>query len=462
MGKYFTPFPHQKLAINHMCENDEWLLFAGMGLGKTVSTLEAFTRRYLDGEVKGLLIVAPLRVSVLTWPNEVKEWLNHNWLEVANLRTKAGKQAWLDGSAQIYCINYEALPRFIDDYIRGMKKSDMPANMVVFDESSVAKNPNSKRINHFRRYASKYFDVRGALTGTPLPNTHEDLYAQVRLIDRGKRFGSSFYRFRQEYFEPENNFSQYPKYVLRDGAKELIEGVISDITLTLRSEDYLKIPPTTFNDVEVKLNAESKKIYKKVEKEFLHLLTSGDKIKAINSAVLANKLLQITGGSIYTVDEFDEKTDESEVIHTCKVDALKKLHAERHHAPMLVAANFRHEIEQIVNECGAVEFSEDILDDWDAGNLPMMVAHPKSIGHGLNLQHGGSDIAWFSLPWSREIYDQFNARLARTGQKKETFVFRLVCPDTIDDAVAESLRHKGDNQSGFMGALVNLQQMRQS
>jgi len=454
----FSPLEHQHLAIDHMHEKDIALLFAGMGLGKTASTLEAFNRRFLDGDCKGVLIVAPLRVAVLTWPDEVKKWANFSWMRVANLRTKEGKRAWENGDAEIYCINYEALPTFSKNHIHGKRAAQMPVDAVVFDEISVAKNPQSKRINAFRKYIPK-FRIRQGLTGTPLPNSHLDLFAQVRLVDEGERFGKFSTHYRKTYFRPENEYSDFPKYVLRDGAKEIIEEKLSDIALTLLSKDWLKIPPTELIDVPTTMNKKARETYQRLEEELIVLLSNGEKLKAVNLAVLAGKLLQITGGACYKTDEDDNATQEVETLHDSKIKALAKLYKDEGEEPILIACQYRHEIERVKKELGAIEFSEENLPKWNEGKIPMMVAHPKSISHGLNLQHGGRIIVWYSLSYSRETYDQFNARLARTGQQHITKIFRLICPGTIDDAVAGVLHNKGANQSAFLDAMNNVQRL---
>ena len=455
----FAPLEPQHQAIDHLATKNIAVLFAGMGLGKTASTLAAYNRRFFDGDCKGLLIVAPLRVSVLTWPDEVKKWDDFAWMRVANLRTKAGVEAWENGDAEIYCINYESLPTFSKKYIHGRRAAQMPVDAVLFDEISIAKNPKSKRINAFRKYISK-FRIRQGLTGTPLPNSHLDLFAQIRLLDEGERFGKFSTHYRDTYFMVEDPFSDYPKFIVRPGCQELIENKIDDIALTLLSKDWLKIPPTRVEDIQTSLDAKGRKFYEELEKKLLVMLDQGDKLKAVNAAVLANKLLQVTGGACYKTDEDDNPTQEVENIHKSKIKALGKLHKGLDHEPLLVACNFRHEIERLKDELGAVEFSEEILAEWNAGKVPLMAAHPKSIGHGLNLQDGGSKIVWFSLNYSRELYDQFNARLARTGQTHETVIYRLIASGTIDDAVAGALHCKGENQSGFLDAMNNLRRLK--
>jgi SNF2 family DNA or RNA helicase len=449
----FAPLPHQEIAVPWLIERNKAALFAGMGLGKSSAVLSALEFLFGSGDCKGVLIVAPLRVSVLTWPHEVKKWIQfHKW-RVFSLRTKAGLEAWHKGEGEIFTINYESLPKICETLLKGKKTTELPVDTVVFDELSNAKSPTSKRIRAIRNHRFKFRRVWG-LTGTPTPNGLLDVFSQIRLIDDGDRLGRSYHAFKSAHFEPVNPFSEYPKFKIREGQAGIIEKKISDIVLTLRSEDWLKIPPTTVEDVEVSLPPEVQKVYKKLEKELLVKLQEDFEVVAVNAAVLAGKLLQVTGGAVY------DESRRVEVLHDHKIKALKKLYEEQGRKPLLVAVNFKHETRRILEAIPeAEEWNETSLERWNRGEIPYLVAHPKSIGHGLNLQAGGCRIVWFTLSWSRELYDQMNARLARTGQTEETRVFRLLVPGTIDDAVAEALRGKGEGQSEFLATLKNLQEL---
>lgn len=456
----FVPKPHQAAAIKHGIEKPICAWFIEMGLGKTAARLAVWDHLFVDGSLKGVLVVAPLRVSVLTWPNEVEKWDNFRWMRVADLRTKAGKQAWLDGTADIYTINYESLPRFTREFIRGKKASELPVDEVFFDESDNAKNPGSKRINEFRKFGRPKFRRCGIQTGTPISNNRLDLFAQIRLLDEGKRFGTAFTRWRRQYFMPDNPHAEWPKFVLRDGSEELLEAKIADVTLVQFTKDHGDWIPPKVHDIPVTLPVEAKKTYKKVEKELLQTLEDGFEIIAPNAAALVTKLLQITSGAVYVQQGEDETTRKPETLHTAKLDALEKIHTDNGGQPMLVACQYVHERQRILETIpGAEEFTNDRLDAWNRGEIPMIVAHPKSIGHGLNMQAGGNLICWFSLGYSRGLYDQFNARLARQGQELETQVFRLICPGTIDDAVAGALESKDQDQQAFLQTLKNIKRL---
>ena len=408
----------------------------------------------------GLLVVAPLRVAVLTWPDEVEQWDDFNYMRVADLRTKQGKKDWDEGKAHIYTINYESLPRFINERIKGRRASELPVNSVLFDEIDNAKNPSSKRIKAFRQYARAKFFRAWGMTGTPTPNSRRDLFAQVRLIDQGKTFGTKYTHWERQYFEAENSWSQYPKMVLRPGSAEALEKAVAHMALVLNSEDWLKIPPVRTVDISVALPKEAKKIYTKVEKELLALLEDGSEVLAVNQAVLVTKLLQISSGAVYVQEGDDVTTRRPETVHTAKIDALRKLHKDIGGEPLLIGCWFKHEVDRILEAFPeARKFENHLLKDWNAGKIPMLVAHPKSIGHGLNLQHGGRSVCWFSHNHNRGLFDQFNARVARQGQSKETMIYRLISPGTVDDAVIGALHNKGSDQETFLRTLKNIKRL---
>jgi SNF2 family DNA or RNA helicase len=426
-----------------------------MGLGKTSITLDALNNLFFDGAIRGALIIAPLRVSVLTWPHEIRKWEQFRWMKVALLRTKEGVQAWKDGSADIYLLNYERIPQFLKECVHGRRKTRMPAQVVVWDELSKAKSQSSKRINLFRHYRDR-FTYHWGLTGTPRPNGHLDLFAQLRLLDDGKTLGKGFGNYRDAYFKPENPHSDHPKFILLPGAKEKIDQKISKTCLVLRSEDWVQMPTVHREEVEVSLPSGARRVYSELEKEFFTEISDGFEVEAPTIAAKMQKLLQVTSGAIYN--------EEKEVahVHDAKLIALRKLSREIGE-PLLVATAFKHEVSRILKFIPEAEtFSHDSLDRWEKGEIRMLVAHPAQIGHGVDrLQHGGRHIVWFTPTWSFELYDQFNARLIRMGQERETVIHHLICPGSIDDAVMEALRTKEEGQSAFMAAVKNLQELKQ-
>jgi len=482
MGKpiKFKPFEHQQMIIDHITSRTRSIVFAGMGLGKTSSILKSLYDLRFRGKITGAMIVSPLRVTNLTWPMEIMKWKFAHTFEVCKLRdaipyaawlrktklaekkgtklpylTKAkqlaGKKAlkmWNQGNADIYLVNYELIQQLVDELIKGRK--DIPCNAVVFDEISLAKNPSSKRIQQFRKI-SHHFDIRIGLTGTLLPNGYLDVFAPTRLLDDGESLGKYITKYKDEYFY--NPDKQGFKWLLRKGSKEKIEEKISHLTITLSSEDYLDIPDVAYKDVIVKMPAMARKQYIKLEKEFLIELQGGD-VPAVSAASLTNKLLQLSSGAVYDEDGV------TRVLHDEKIHALRKLVAKIN-GNVLIACAYKHEQQRILEALrGAEMFSEDRLGAWNRGEIPVWVADYRSISHGLNLQEGGCDVIWFTPTYSFESYEQFNARLARTGQEHVTTIYRLLAEDTIDDAVVEALRMKKEGQGGLIASLKVLEYMR--
>ena len=444
----YTPMPSQVLMERWMLANPEAAIFACPGLGKTAATLSVISRLLLDFEINGVLIVAPLRVALLTWPAEIAKYDEFKWMRIADLRTYEGKQAWDLCTAHVYIINYDQLQSFCNEVWGANRKREMPVDMVVWDELSRAKSAKSKRIKSFLPYRA-FFKRHVGLTGSPTPNSYMDLQPQIRLLDGGKRLGANFFEFQRRYFE-----SDYMGYhwEMKPHSKRLIENKLGDIALTLRKEDYMEVPPTTYIDEEVKFPPPLMKQYREFQKTLLTQIQNKE-IVAVTMASLVNKLLQFTSGAIYDSDKVVAE------LHNLKTEALKRI-LDRLDGPALIAFHYKHERERLLRDIPcAEEFSNDRIDAWNAGEIPVMIGHPQSIGHGLNLQAGGRNVIWYSLTYSRELYDQFNARLVRTGQTQETNIWRIIVPKTVDDAVAEALRVKGENQSSLKQALLNIQIM---
>lgn len=417
----------------------------GAGLGKTRAILDVIQELRDELAITRVLVVAPLRVAILTWPAEITKWAPH--LRVANLRTEEGIAAWHAWSADIYIINFEMLQKFEARHIRTKRK--LPADMLVIDEISKMKAHDSKRGGVLRRIRTAFKWIVG-MTGTPASNSHLDLYAQYHILDGGNRLGKSVERYRQCYFDQSfNGFS----YSIREGCREKIEALIADMTLTLRVEDWIDIPPKTEEDIDVALPKDVMASYKQLEKEFLTEI--GDReVVALSAAAKVAKMRQITGGSVIALDD-TTAIKHNVFVHDAKLKALKALHERIGKRPMLVATNFVEEREMILRHIPwAQEFDDRRLDNWNAGGIPMWVGHVTSMSHGLQMQGACHDVCWFSLTYSQEDYNQTIARVYRTGQKEETNVYRLMVPGTVDWAIAEVLRSKWDNEQGLLKALA--------
>lgn len=423
---------HQDAGVEWIMSRQRSALFTSVGLGKTVTVLEAFKRLHKKlATVKNMLVVAPLRVARWTWPIEIEKWEEYDWMKVCDLR-----EGFIP-DCHVYTINYESLHK-------------VPRNrhfsMVVFDELTKFKNAKGKRFKAFRPTLSK-IPIRVGLTGTPAANSIADLHGQVLALDDGARLGRSAYQFRRKYFD-QLDYMGY-KWGLKQGAEEEINYKISDLALVQSSEEYSDVADTQIIDIDVPLGSHLKD-YRELEKHML--LEVGDgAVTASSAAVLVNKLLQYTGGNLYDED------GNTQLIHSRKIEALLKLAEE--HTPLLVSVNYVAEKEAIVKLIpGAEVWDENTsLARWNAGEIPILVAHPSSIGHGLNLQKGGHKVCWFSQTWSRELYIQFNARVARKGQKERPMVFRLIAPGTVDEAIIEVLRSREETESAMLTAVKLLQ-----
>lgn len=440
-----------------------------MGLGKTSSVLWSANTLFEEWTMKGMLVVAPMRVCLLTWPNEVKKWSEFSWMRIANLRTKEGWAALEAGSAHLYLINWDQLPLLCDGYLLGKSASQIAFDTVVLDEATRAKNPESKRVNLFRAHTHKFKRI-WELTGTPAPNSLLELYAQIRLLDNGARLGKTFEAYRDAHFDQADKFGY--SYKLRPGSAEKIYKAVSDIALVLRAKDWLNIPDTIVEDIEVPLPSAAKSLYEEMAKELIALTDKGEEVIALNAGVLVNKLLQITGGAVYLQQEWDENEKplpkDVATIHDAKIKAMLSLLKTLAPEPVMIVCHYQHEQSRIHQAIpGSVRldsFSESSIQQleikWNAGLIPWLIADPRSIGHGLNLQDGGRIVLWYSNQHSRELYDQTNGRLARTGQKQVPKVYRIVCPGTIDDAVLNVLEERNEQQSALLQAVMNFRKLR--
>jgi len=475
----FTPKIYQPKMIDWILEHPACGMFAGMGLGKTVCSLEVIDQLLTSGQCKGVLVIAPIRVAAISWVDQLAKWDHSKWMKVAMLRTPEGLQAWHDGSAHIYLCNPEQMASY--DITRKGKttrriglaekmfkgKQSIPVDIFVWDELSLAKGHGTKSVNAIRPYLKKFFTRRIGLTGTPIPKDYMDLFAQVRLLDDGERLGVSFTQFRDRWFTKKDWLGY--AYELKPGAKAEIDAKIADLALVMLSEDYLDVPKTFTEDINVDLPTEARKHYKTLEKELLLLLKRKDfireldiktehgeaEIEAITASTLYGKLRQIVGGAVYDGDR------DGHVLHTAKIDALVKLRKKLGKDPLLIICNYRHEYARILAAIpGAEMFDEKRIPDWQAGKVDSWVCNPASMAFGIDgLQQGGRHICWFTLPDSNEQYLQTNARIARTGQDFETYVWRILATGTVDDAVVERLRNKDETQSDFLRTLKFLQRL---
>lgn len=440
----FVPHPYQEYAITRILDTPRVGLFLDMGLGKTVSALTAVDRLINDRfEVQRVLVIAPLRVAKLTWSAEVDKW-DHLTLKVSKVLGGESKRLRaLAEKADLYVINRENVPWLVDLY----KGKRWPFDMVIIDESSSFKNPRSLRFRALRKVLPQIKRMV-LLTGTPSPRSLMDLWPQLYLLDRGERLGRTLTAYRSAYFRPgkSNGFTIY-EWLPNKDAEEKIYKAIGDICVSMSAADWLDIPEKMDNIIEVELPPKARKIYDTLKRDYA-ITIQRDDITAVNAAVLTGKLLQVANGALY----HDDKTYTE--IHKAKIDALKEL-AESATTPVIVFYWLKSDLERLKKEFPKARTLEDEKDltDWNNGKIDMLLLHPSSAGHGLNLQAGGHTIIWFGLTWSLELYQQANARLHRQGQRSSVIVHHILARDTMDERVLKALQEKRMGQDSLLAAV---------
>jgi SNF2 family DNA or RNA helicase len=434
---------YQEYAKQKIIEQKACGLFLEPGLGKTVITLSAIWDLMFDYfDISKVLVIAPLRVAENTWTEELEKWDHLTYLRISKvLGTEAQRLEALNTPADIYVINRENVA-----WLAELGEWDF--DMLVIDELSSFKNASSKRFKALRRKRPGIDRVVG-LTGTPSTNGLMDLWSEIYLLDQGKRLGKTLSTYRADYFVPDrmNGWIVY-SYRPRPRAEEWIYSRLSDLCVSMKSKDFLQMPERLERDVTVKLPPAAREKYKELEREMVAKL-EGKTIDAVNAAVLTNKLLQMASGAVY-----DENKAVAE-LHAAKLDALEDLIEAANGKPVLIYFGYRHDKERIqkrFKEAQEIKTPED-FQAWNCGEIPVAIAHPASMGHGLNLQNGGSTVIWFSLPWSLELYQQANARLWRQGQKDTVVIFRLIAEGTIDRDVVRALAKKDLTQENLMQAV---------
>lgn len=442
----FNPYPFQSAGIEWVVHRNACALLWGMGTGKTVTTLTALDcilNDYLeDGPV---LVIAPKRVAENTWAREAQKWDHLQHLRVSKVMgTQKQRAAALSAEADVYVINRENVV-WLTEYFDGK----WPFPIVVIDELSSFKSQQAKRWKALRRVRGRIRRVIG-LTGTPRPNALEDFWPEIYLLDGGERLGRTLSAFRARYLLPDkmNGHIVY-SYVPRKGAEAEVYDKLSDICMSIRKEDVLSLPGQIYTDAVVEPPAALLKQYKKFEREqVLECLDDDGQIVAGSAAALTNKLLQFANGAIYDEDGGVHH------LHDLKLEALEELIEAAGGDSVLVLYAYRHDAERIRSriDCRALDKPADI-EAWNRGEIPVALAHPASIGHGLNLQDGGHIIVWFGLSWSLELYQQANERLNRPGQKNVCRIYHIIVKGTHDERVLAALSRKEKGQAAAIEAL---------
>jgi hypothetical protein len=434
---------YQKRAVSFIQDKQRCGLFLDMGLGKTTSALTAVSDLRDSFSIYKVLIIAPLRVANSVWAQEAQKWehLKHLTVSVCTGSEKRRLGA-LQTDADIYVINRENV-----EWLVNHMGKNWPFDMLIIDESSSFKNSSTKRFKALRKILP-FTEYLVLLTGTPSPNSLLDLWSQMYLIDFGQSLGRTMTAYKQRFFE--QDYMGY-KFTPREGAADRIHNLISPSVIHMSAEDYLELPKRIDLIERVDMPPTALETYRNFETTLLAELEDGEEVEAMSAAVLANKLLQFANGGLYT----DENGSWSE-IHATKLDALEEIIEDNPNENLLVAYNYRFDLERLQKKFPSavvLDKKQETIDRWNRGEIKMMLAHPASAGHGLNLQGGGSLIVWFGLTWSLEYYQQFNARLHRQGQTKPVRILHIVAKKTIDERVLGVLSTKDVTQKKLLAAL---------
>lgn len=447
----FIPHEYQRHCLQRIIDTKKIGLYIDMGLGKTVTTLTAIKElKYERLQIRKILVIAPKKVAESTWSKEKDKWDHTKMLRVSKVLGSTAKRIQaLNTPADLYIINRENVVWLVDYY-----RNAWPFDMVVIDESSSFKNHKSKRFKALASISGKITRLV-ELTGTPSPNGLEDLWAQVYLLDGGERLEKRYTQFRERYFNPgDRGQNIIYNYKPKLGSEQAILDKISDICISMKSEDYLQLPDLIEDVIHVELDPKARKAYNDLERQMvLALPEEEDEISVTSAAALSNKLLQLANGAVY------DEGHSVHSVHDCKIEAFMELVESLNGKPALVFYNFQHDKDRIkaaLEKTGLrvreLKTPQD-ENDWNAGQIDILLAHPASCAYGLNLQQGGNHVIWFGLTWNYELYSQANKRLHRQGQTEKVIIHHLVCSGTRDEDVMEAISRKDDVQNWVMESL---------
>lgn len=447
---------YQKACVEHIIMHPFCGLFLDLGLGKTISTLTAINYLMFDYcEVNSVLVIAPKRVAESVWQEEAEKWEHTKHLRFSKIIGTAKQRvtAVMETKADIYIISRDNIAWLCALYGGGK----LPFDMVIIDELSSFKSYKSERFKALRG-ARPYLKRLVGLTGTPAPNGLIDLWPQIYLMDRGIRLEKTISRYREKYFRPgQTNGHVVYSYDLMNDSEYLIHKKIEDICISMKADDYLEMPLRTDNYIKLRMPEDIKKQYSDFEKnKVLELLKSEQsddavEINVVNAAALSNKLLQFANGAVY-----DEERNVFPV-HDIKLEALKEIVEDANGQSVLIAWTYQFDRDRIMEYLSKykpreLKTNKDI-EDWNAGKIQVMLAHPASAGHGLNLQAGGSIIVWYGQTWSLELYQQFNGRLYRQRQQNHVVINHLILQGTHDEDVIKALKAKDKKQNALMNSI---------
>ena len=480
LSTLWKPHNYQKKAVRFLLRHAAAALFLDPGLGKTSITLAAIKMLLKKGLIDKVLIIAPLRVCYNVWPAELEKWKDFNGLKMEILHGK-DKQKILDrGDAQIYVINPEGI-----EWLLQVEKSKTPTgkikvkvpmrrwkalgfDLLVIDELSKFKNHNTNRFKAMKLVIPT-FKFRWGLTGSPAPNGLMNLFSQCYMLDEGRTLGKYISHYRMKYFTPSHDGFSWD---LQEGADKKIFARLKPLVLRMDADDYIDMPKVIENNIKIELPDHVMEIYDRLEEDLIARIEGGV-VTAATAAAASMKCRQVANGGIYmdkevvALTKLPDKKRKTVDLHPCKVDALTDLVEELQGSPLLVAYDFGHDLERLKKAFGkdvpyigggvSAKRSKMLEDAWNMGDIPLLLGQPQSIGHGLNLQGAAQHVAWHSLTWDYEVYDQFIRRIRRQGNTfKRIFVHHLIAEGTVDEAIMGSIKAKRRGQNSLFSALKTL------
>lgn len=469
----WKPHKYQLKSLEFVLKRCGSGLLLDPGMGKTSIILKLLTVLRKAKAMRAALVIAPLRVCQQVWPAEQQDWIDFHGLRMIVLHG-AHKDALLHEKADVFVINPEGLP-----WLFSSRRFDvLRADVLVVDESSKFKHPATQRFKIIKPFLSK-FKRRHILTGSPAPNGYLDLFGQIYILDLGKALSPYVSHYRANYFSPAGTMGF--KWVLNPESDKAIQQRIRPLCLRLEAKDYLELPTEVPLNIRVELPPKARRIYDELEEEMFAELDNGAVVTAVNAGVLSGKCSQVANGGIFYYPEdrlinpklFTRGKRMFANLHTAKVDAVLELIDELNGSPVLIAYDYEHDLSRLLKALGknapyigggvSLKRSAEIEREWNAGNLPYVLGHPQSVAHGLNLQRGqAKHVCWHSLTWDFEVYDQFNKRVCRQGNKqKQVFIHHILAYQTVDEAKLRALKGKDKAQRSLLNALKAYRRTRQ-
>lgn len=447
---FWSPHQYQLNAVKFLLNSGSGSLWLEPGLGKTSITLQAIKSLKASGQVRKVLILAPLRPAHAVWGPEIEKWENFNNLSYTVLHGPK-KDQLLNEKTDIHILNFDGLAWFSNSIARsGVFNYDL----LVVDEISYLRNTRTQRFKALSPLLDK-FKRRFGLTGSPAPNSLLDIFGPQLVIDRGATFGKYISHFRTKYFY-QTGYGGY-EYKLLPGAEQQIYEALAGKVLRMSATDYLEMPELITNKIYVELPPGARKIYKELEDQLMTAIGDGS-VSALNAAVAVGKCQQVANGAVY----LDGVEKEIKLLHSEKLEAVKDLVEEMYGKPVLIGYHYKHDLAAlktafpdapVIGSGITGDELNTIIDKWNAGEIPVLLAHPQSAGHGLNLQGSGHAVIWYSLTWSLEVYEQFVRRLWRQGQRNNIVVHQIIASKTIDEAIIKAIERKDNTQQNLLNAI---------